>query len=76
MEQKNGRLIHRVVRHERFVVLKGAQVLTELYAELRLYTDLIQSSIKIKSRAREVAGTCGSTKRREDRCGSSWITRC
>ena len=53
VEQKNGMLILRVVGYERLVGLEAAQLLSELYAALRLFTNLFQPSFKLKSRVRE-----------------------
>ncbi|QCH16311.1 transposase [Synechococcus sp. CB0101] len=53
VEQKNGVLIRRVVGYERLVGLEAAQVLAELYAALRLFTNLFQPSFKLKSSVRE-----------------------
>ena len=53
VEQKNGMLIRRVVGYERLVGLEAAQVLAELYAALRLFTNLFQPSFKLKSSVRE-----------------------
>ena len=53
VEQKNGVLIRRVVGYERFVGLEAAQLLAELYAALRLFTNLFQPSFKLKSSVRE-----------------------
>jgi len=53
VEQKNGMLIRRVVGYERLVGLEAAQLLAELYAALRLFTNLFQPSFKLKSSVRE-----------------------
>jgi hypothetical protein len=53
VEQKNGVLIRRVVGYERLVGLEAAQLLAELYAALRLFTNLFQPSFKLKSSVRE-----------------------
>ncbi|WP_071881562.1 integrase catalytic domain-containing protein [Cyanobium gracile] len=53
VEQKNGVLIRRVVGYERLVGLEAAQLLGELYAALRLFTNLFQPSFKLKSSVRE-----------------------
>ena len=53
VEQKNGVLIRRVVGYERLVGLEAAQLLAELYAALRLFTNLFQPSFKLKSSLRE-----------------------
>ena len=53
VEQKNGVLIRRVVGYERLVGLEAAQLLAELYAALRLFTNLFQPSFKLKSSMRE-----------------------
>jgi hypothetical protein len=48
-------LIRRVVGYERMVGLESAQLLAELYAALRLFTNLFQPSFKLKSSVREGA---------------------
>jgi hypothetical protein len=53
VEQKNGVLIRRVVGYERLVGLEAAQLLAELYAAMRLFTNLFQPSFKLKSSLRE-----------------------
>ena len=53
VEQKNGVLIRRVVGYERLVGLEAAQLLAELYAAMRLFTNLFQPSFKLKSSMRE-----------------------
>ncbi|WP_255004474.1 transposase [Cyanobium sp. HWJ4-Hawea] len=53
VEQKNGVLIRRVVGYERLVGLEAAQLLAELYAAMRLFTNLFQPSFKLKSSVRE-----------------------
>jgi hypothetical protein len=53
VEQKNGMLIRRVMGYERLVGPEAAQLLAELYAPLRLFTNLFQSSFKLKSSVRE-----------------------
>ena len=53
VEQKNGMLIRRGVGYERLVGLEAAQLLAELYATLRLFTNLFQPSFKLKSSVRE-----------------------
>ena len=46
-------LIRRVVGYEPLVGLDAAQLLAELYAALRLFTNLFQPSFKLKSSVRE-----------------------
>ncbi len=53
VEQKNGVLVRRVVGYERLVGLEAARLLGELYAALRLFTNLFQPSFKLKSSVRE-----------------------
>ncbi|MDM7954721.1 MAG: transposase [Cyanobium sp. CZS 25K] len=53
VEQKNGVLVRRVVGYERLVSLEAARLLGELYAALRLFTNLFQPSFKLKSSVRE-----------------------
>ena len=53
VEQKNGVLIRRVVGYERLVGLEAAQLLAELYAAMRLFTNLFQPSFKLKRSMRE-----------------------
>jgi hypothetical protein len=72
VEQKNGMRIRRVVGYERLVGLEAAQLLAELYAALRLFTNLFQPSFKLKSSVGRAAGSSGSTTRREQRCSSSY----
>lgn len=72
MEQKNGMRIRRVVGYERLVGLEAAQLLAELYAALRLFTNLFQPSFKLKSSVGRAAGSSGSTTRRAHRCRGCW----
>jgi hypothetical protein len=53
VEQKNGILIRQVVGYVRLAGLEAAQLLAELYAALRLFTNLFQPSFKLKSSVRE-----------------------
>ena len=53
VEQKNGMLVRRVVGYQRLEGLEAAQVLGELYGALRLFTNLFQPSIKLKSSERD-----------------------
>jgi hypothetical protein len=53
VEQKNGVLVRRVVGYERLSGLEAARLLGELYAALRLFTNLFQPSFKLKSSVRE-----------------------
>lgn len=76
VEQKNGMLIRRVVGYERLVGLEAAQLLAELYAALRLFTNLFQPSFKLKRSVRESGQISGSTTRREHRCSSSCAPEC
>ena len=46
-------LIRRVVGNEHLVSLEAAQLLAELYAALRLFTNLFQPSFRLKSSDRE-----------------------
>lgn len=52
-------LIRRVVGNEHLVGLEAAQLLAELYAALRLFTNLFQPSFRLKSSDREGAGSSG-----------------
>ena len=50
VEKKNGMLIRRVVGYERLVDMEAAQLMAELYAALRLLTNLFQPSFMGLSR--------------------------
>jgi hypothetical protein len=76
VEQKNGMLIRRVVGYERLVGLEAAQLLAELYAALRLFTNLFQPSFNSKAAFGRAAGSSGSTTRREHRCSGSCAPEC
>ncbi len=76
VEQKNGMLIRRVVGYERLVGLEAAQLLAELYAALRLFTNLFHPSFKLKSSVREGGGSSACTTHHAHRCSSSYAPEC
>ncbi|WP_186472299.1 hypothetical protein [Synechococcus sp. BMK-MC-1] len=55
VEQKNGMLVRRVVGYQRLEGLEAAQVMSELYGALRLFTNLFQPSFKLKTSERQGA---------------------
>ncbi|MEO1004206.1 MAG: transposase, partial [Cyanobacteria bacterium J06638_7] len=55
VEQKNAMLIRRVIGYQRLEGLVAAELLGELYGALRLFTNLLQPSFKLKETLREGA---------------------
>ena len=55
VEEKNGSIVRRIVGYDRFEGLDAWQALTELYANVRLYVNYFQPSLKLISKKRDGA---------------------
>ena len=49
VEEKNGSIVRRLVGYDRFEGAEAWQALTELYANVRLYVNFFQPSLKLLS---------------------------
>jgi hypothetical protein len=52
VEQKNGAIVRRLVGYGRFEGLESVQMLTRLYRAVRVHTNLVQPSFKLRSKTR------------------------
>ena len=53
VEEKNGSIVRRLVGYDRFEGINAWQALTELYANVRLYVNFFQPSLKLLFKSRE-----------------------
>lgn len=53
VEEKNGSIVRRLVGYDRFEGADAWQALTELYANVRLYVNFFQPSLKLLSKSRD-----------------------
>lgn len=53
VEEKNGSIVRRLVGYDRFEGADAQQALTELYANVRLYVNFFQPSLKLLSKSRD-----------------------
>lgn len=53
VEEKNGSIVRRIVGYDRFEGIAAWQALTELYANVRLYVNFFQPSLKLLSKSRD-----------------------
>jgi hypothetical protein len=53
VEEKNGSIVRRLVGYDRFEGVDAQQALTELYANVRLYVNFFQPSLKLLSKSRD-----------------------
>ena len=55
MEQKNGAVVRRIVRHRHFEELEATAMLDRPYRSVRLYVKFLRSSFKLADTSREGA---------------------